>query len=98
MARLTGEPVVISVQVRPNAARSEVVGFADGVLQVRVAAPPTGGKANRELIAFLSEVLGIGESRIEITKGHTSRNKLIAIHGVNQQDIMKRLLYDDSPS
>jgi hypothetical protein len=86
----------ISVRVYPNAARSGVVGFTDGVLQVRVTAPPVKGRANRELIALLSHILGIGKSRIEITKGQTARNKLIAIDGLTQEEVLNRLLYRDS--
>ena len=84
----------ISVRVHPNAARNEVVGVTDGVWQVRVSAPPVKGKANRELIAFLSRLLDIGKSRIDIIRGHTTRNKVIAISGLSQEDIMKRLSPD----
>ena len=82
----------IAVRVHPNAARNEVVGFIGEVLQIRVAASPVKGKANQELIAFLSKVLGISKSRIGIIKGHTARNKVIAIDGLSQEDTMKRLL------
>ncbi len=82
----------IRVKVYPGAARNEVVGFAAGVLQVRVSAPPVKGKANKELIAFLSRLLGIGKSRIDISRGHTVRNKVIVIYGLSQQEITKRLL------
>ena len=81
----------ISVRVYPNAARSEVVNFPDGVLRVKVSAPPVKGKANKELIALLSQVLGVDRSRVSITKGHTSRNKIIAIDGLGQEEITKRL-------
>ncbi len=80
----------ISLRVYPGAARSEVVGFIDGVLQVRVAAPPVKGQANKELIAFLSKALAVGKGALTIVKGHTSRNKVIAINGLSQEDIMKR--------
>lgn len=83
--------VEISVRVHPNAARNEVGGVIDGVWQVRVSAPPVKGKANQELIAFLSRLLGVGKSRIGIIRGHTTRNKVIAISGLSQEDIMKRL-------
>ena len=82
----------ISVRVHPNAARNEVNGVTDGIYQVRVSAPPVKGKANNELIAFLSRLLGVSKSQIDIIKGHTTRNKLIAIDGLSQEDIMKRLL------
>ena len=81
----------ITVRVYPNATKDEVVGFSDGVWQVRVAAPPIKGKANKELISFLSKVLGVGRSSLSITKGHTSRSKLIAVDGLTQEEIMKRL-------
>ncbi len=82
----------ISLRVYPNAVRSEVVGFADGVLRVRVSASPVKGKANKELIAFLSRCLGVGRERLSVVKGHTSRNKVIAIKGLTQEETLKRLL------
>ena len=81
----------ITVRVYPNAARNEVAGSIGGVLQVRVVAPPIKGKANQELAAFLSELLGISKSSIRIIRGHTTRNKLIAIDGLSQADVMRRL-------
>ena len=82
----------ISLHVYPNAPRNEIVGFSDGVLGVKVAAPPVKGQANRELVAFLSQVLGVGKSRMAILKGHTSRNKLISVRDLSQEEVLKRLL------
>ena len=82
----------ISLHVYPNAPRNEIVGFTDGVLGVKVAAPPVKGQANRELVAFLSQLLGVGKSSLAILKGHTSRNKLVAISGFSQEEVLKRLL------
>ena len=92
MTILDGE-TKISLCVHPNAARNEVMGVTDGVLQVRVSAPPVKGKANKELIGFLSRVLDVGESRISIIKGHTSRNKVIAVVGLNRGELLKGLSY-----
>ena len=83
--------IEISLRVYPNAARNQIAGFSDGILQVKIAAPPVRGKANKELVAFLSRVLGIGKSYIAILQGHTSRNKVITIDGLSREDIMKRL-------
>jgi len=58
---------------------------------VKVAAPPSKGKANERLIAFFSRLLGVSKRNISIIKGHTSRNKLIVIDGLSREDIMKRL-------
>jgi len=84
----------ISLVVYPNAAKNEVAGFAEGVLRVKVSAPPVKGKANKELITFLSQCLGVGKDRLSIIKGHTTRNKVIAVDGLNQEEILKRLLPD----
>jgi len=82
----------ISVRVHVNAGRNEVVGITGGVWRVMVSAPPVKGKANRELVSFLSELLGVSKSQIDINRGHTIRNKVIAITGLSQEDIAKRLL------
>lgn len=83
--------VKISLHVYPNAPRNQLVGFSDGVLGVKIAAPPVKGQANRELVAFLSQVLGVGKSSLAILRGHTSRNKLISVSGLSQQEVMQRL-------
>ena len=88
---MSGSEAKIWLRVYPNAGRSEIVGITDGVLQVRVAAPPVKGQANKELIAFLSKALAVGKGALTIVKGHTSRSKVIAIDGLSREDIIKRL-------
>jgi len=68
-----------------------VVGFSGGVLGVKVAAPPLKGQANRELVAFLSQLLGVSRGSLAILKGHTSRNKLIAVSGLSREEVIRRL-------
>ncbi len=80
------------MRVHPNASRNEVVGFSGGVLRVRVAAPPVRGKANKELVAFLSQILGVSKGALTIIHGRASKNKVLAIDGLSQEQIMKRLL------
>ena len=88
---MLGSEAKISLRVYPSAARSEVVGFTDGVLQVKVAAPPLKGQANKELIAVLSKALAVDKGAITIIKGHTSRSKVITVDGLSREDIMRRL-------
>lgn len=77
--------------MHPNAARNELAGFSEGVLRVKVAAPPVRGKANQELIAFLAQKLGLSKGDLTILKGHTSRNKLIFIAGLTREELNQRL-------
>jgi uncharacterized protein len=80
----------LAVKVTPNASRNEIIGFTDGVLQVRIAASPVKGKANKELADFLGKALGIRKSSISIVKGRISRNKVVAIEGISRDNILRR--------
>jgi uncharacterized protein len=81
----------ISIKVQPNAGRDEVIGLANSVWRLKIAAPPDKGKANKELIEFLSEILVLKKDRIVIIKGQTSHNKLVAIEGLTQTEVEARL-------
>ena len=87
----------ITVQVQPNAGRNEALGLENGVLRVKIAAPPVKGKANKELIEFLSELLGVSRGSVTIEKGATSRSKVIGISGLSQDEVLNRLSTVQSP-
>ncbi len=67
------------VWVQPNAKKNEIVGVSEGFLKIKVKAPPKEGKANRELINFLSDVLGVKTKDIEIVSGDKGRKKVLKI-------------------
>lgn len=75
-----GRSLVLSLKVTPRSPRTAWAGMLDdGVLRVRVAAPPDQGKANAELIRFLASELGLQTSRVEIISGATSTRKLVRL-------------------
>jgi len=88
----SGSGAKIAVRVYPGAASNAVVGSIGGALQVRVTARPVKGEANEELIAFLSKLLGVSKSQINIIRGHATRNKVLTIYGLSQEEVMRRLL------
>jgi uncharacterized protein YggU (UPF0235/DUF167 family) len=69
-----------------------VVGERDGALVVRVNAPPVDGRANDALCSFVAKRLKIAPSRVTIVRGHTSRNKILSIEGVDIDAARRRLL------
>lgn len=79
------------VHIKPNARQNQITTFKEGVLEVRVAAPPVEGKANEALIKFLSECLGVGKSRLAIEKGMTGRMKTVSVQGLSQAQATERL-------
>lgn len=69
----------LNVLVIPNASRNEIVGWHDGALKIRLAAPPVDGKANDELVRFLAKQLDLAPSEIEIEHGQSGRRKRVLI-------------------
>jgi len=72
---------VFSVRVSPGAARTKIIGEHAGALKVSVNAPPEKGKANKELIDYLAEFLGVRRATITVISGETSKQKKIAVEG-----------------
>ena len=90
------EGAAITVKVQPRARKTEVAGLmADGTIQIKVAAPPVGGAANKALVAFLAQILALPTSQIDIIAGETSERKLISLVGISPEAvdvIFQRLL------
>jgi uncharacterized protein len=84
--------VKISIKVLPNARNNEIVGFSNDILRVKIAAPPDKGKANRELIDFFSEKLGLKKDNFIILRGAASHNKLLSIKGLSLETVLGRLI------
>lgn len=81
----------LKVKVVPGASRSEIAGWLDDRLKVRVSAAPEKGKANRAVVDLLSKALGISSHKIHISAGSQSPRKTVEIDGLGFLDIKIRL-------
>lgn len=92
----------ITVKVMPRARKTEVAGLmVDGTVKIRVAAPPAGGAANKALVEFLAQSLGLSKSQIDIIAGETAERKLISLVGISPEAVdaaFRRLLARARPS
>lgn len=80
---------IIAAHVTPRSGRDEVMGVkpdAEGQLevQVRVTAPPDGGKANKAVCKLIAGTLGVPKSAVAVKRGETSRHKLIAVQASHE--------------
>lgn len=91
MFKTTNEGVYILVKIIPKASKSEVVGWENDRLKIRLSAIPEKGLANAALITFLSDSLSISKSRIHLVQGDTARLKKILIQGLSPEEIKVRL-------
>jgi len=81
----------VAVWVVPGASKTEVVGLYDGVLRVRVAAPPEGGKANKAVVRLLAKKTG---ARVRLISGGASRRKRLLIEEISPGETEGILLGD----
>jgi uncharacterized protein (TIGR00251 family) len=86
----------IPVRVQPRARRDEIGGERDGVLMVRVTAPPVEGKANAAVRKLLAKRLGIAPGRVSVVRGATGRDKLVEVDGM-EADAIRRALSISAP-
>lgn len=74
----------LKVKVVPGASRTEIVGRLGEALKVRVAAPPEGGQANREVVALLAARVGLPLAAVSVVSGLTSASKVVAFQGLDE--------------
>jgi len=83
--------VTISIRVQPRASRNAVVGWTGDTLNIRLTAPPVEGAANAACREFLADLLDLPQSQLEILRGARSRNKVIRITCLTQDEVHARL-------
>ncbi len=69
----------IKIRALPNAPKSECAGEYMDCVKIRLSAPALDGKANAELVKFLSKKLGLPKSAIRIKSGERSREKIVEL-------------------
>lgn len=67
----------ITLYIQPGAKKSEVAGEHDGMVKLRISAPPVEGAANEAVIKFTAQLLGLSKSSVKLIKGEKSRIKTI---------------------
>jgi uncharacterized protein (TIGR00251 family) len=83
--------LTFEVKVTPGMSNNEISGVQNGALKVKINAAPEKGKANKELIGFLSGTLGIRKADIEVIKGVLSRNKSVRVGNIGRPELISRL-------
>jgi uncharacterized protein (TIGR00251 family) len=82
---------VLEVYVQPKASRNELAGVHEDCLKIRLTAPPVEGEANKECVKFLSKILAVPKSSIEIIQGQKARRKSLLFRGASADWLRGRL-------
>ena len=81
----------LQLRVSPGSTASGIVGRHGAAWKVRVAAAPTDGKANAAVVALLADTLALPRRDVEIVSGHASRDKTVALTGIDHDELERRL-------
>lgn len=85
------ECVLLQCRISPKSKRNSIRRLCDDALLISLKAPPVDGKANEELVKFLSKLFDLRRSEITIERGHTSKNKLIKLSGISKEEVINRI-------
>lgn len=85
------EGIIISVRLVPGSSFSKIVDFTDDYVRIKISAPPVDNRANKELISFLSDLLDVNKSKINIISGEKSKLKKILIKDASLEKITKKI-------
>ena len=81
----------LSVRVTPRAARDRIDGFdGDGVLRLRVTAPPAEGEANVAVVKLLARALGLPARDVVLVSGATARRKVFEV-ALGEGEVLAKL-------
>ena len=75
----------------PGAARTQLVGRLGDAWKLRVHAAPERGRANDAVVALLAETLGLPRADVRVVAGHTTRDKVVELAGISQDEAERRL-------
>jgi uncharacterized protein (TIGR00251 family) len=81
----------VRLRVSPGARRTELVGRQGEAWKVRVAAAPDRGRANEAVLDLLSRELELPRSALSIVSGHTAREKVVLLEGLDRAESERRL-------
>lgn len=81
----------VRLRVVPGTTHAGVVGRHGDAWKVRVTAAPEGGKANDAVLALLASTLDVPRRDLALTAGRASRNKVVVLTGVTDEEVDARL-------
>lgn len=68
------------------------MGRYGGAWKVRVTQAPEDGKANAAVVRLLVDTLALRSQDVEIVSGHASRDKTVALEGIDHDEMERRLI------
>lgn len=82
--------VQINVKVIPNSSKNQL-SLLDENIKINIIAPALENKANKEIVKFLSKVLGVKKKELSIIRGNKEKYKQILIKDHTFEEIERKI-------
>ena len=71
------------MRLQPRARAAEIAGEREGLVIVRVTAPPIDGRANEALCRLIAKRARVGVRSVTVVRGAGAREKLVRVEGID---------------
>ena len=75
------------MRLTPRARADDILGERDGVLIVRVSAPPVDGRANDALCRLIAKRARVGVRSVSVVRGASAREKVVRVEGIGLAEL-----------
>jgi len=86
--------IAIHILAKPGAKKNNITDLSSEAVGVQISASPVEGEANKELVRYLSSVLGVRKSDVTLDKGFKSRTKTVVVSkdsGLTLETVLAKL-------
>jgi len=83
--------VTINVKLKPRSSRCAIKVCGQKDVEVSVTSPPVDNRANEQLVEYLADVLNVAKTSLSIVKGGHSRNKVVSIESLGEDEALEKL-------
>jgi uncharacterized protein len=83
--------IEVRLHILPRARQNRIVGIHNKALKVKIIAPPVDDAANRAIIEYFADLLGLPKSNARIASGLKSKEKALQIKGISLQSFIQTI-------
>jgi len=84
--------IKFSVNVVPKSSKNSLSLLDEGIIKLKIKAPPVDGKANKACVEFIAECLKVSKSQVKIVSGLQSKTKTVVVSG--DPEILSKMLLE----
>ena len=81
----------LEIRLKPRAKADRISFHESGILEIAVTSPPVDDRANVHMTELLADRLNVPKRAVSIIKGGHSRNKVVAVDGITNEEALRNI-------